>query len=93
MSRHNLPWKWERPTEKAKAFPKDKYGFTKHLTNAGDWVETDVLYGKEVKNIIDAAHAWAWFHKYTVKCNSFLFKDGKCVRITLVKKHRFRDYA
>lgn len=57
-------------------------------------METNSLHGKEVKNIIDAAHAWAWFHGYTVRCKSFPAEDGgKYVRVNLIKLHRHRDYA
>lgn len=85
---------WLRPTQISKTFPSDKYAFSIHLTRVGDWVETDALHGKEVKNIIDAAHAWAWFHKVTVQCRSSPAPGGgKYVRVTLVKKHRHRDYA
>lgn len=85
---------WLRATQKSKTFPTNKYSFSTHLTQIGDWVETDSLHGKEVKNIIDAAHAWAWFHGITIRCKSTLASDGgKHVRITLTKKHRYRDYA
>lgn len=85
---------WLRPTQISKTFPSDKYGFSVHLTRVGDWVETNPLFGKEVKNIIDAAHAWAWHHGVTVRCKSYPASDGgKHVRVTLIKKHRHRDYA
>ena len=86
--------KWRRPTEVTGKFPTDKYAFSIHLTKTGDWVETDSLHGKAVKNIIDAAHAWAWVHGVTVRCVSKYAPDGgKYVRVTLTKKHRHRDYA
>ena len=60
----------------------------------GDWVETGPITKKEYYNIQDAAHAWAWHRKYTVKTESDQLGGGlRVVRVTLVKKHRNRDYG
>lgn len=84
---------WLRPTQISKTFPRNKYHFDQHLTDTGDWVETNPLSPKEYDNIQDAAHAWAWFRKYTVKTRSYPTDTGRIMRITLVKKHRNRDYG
>lgn len=84
---------WLRPTQISKTFPANKYGFDQHLTDVGDWVETNPLTLKEYYNITDAAYAWAWVRQYTIKTKSHPSEGGKIVRITLVKKHRHRDYG
>jgi len=83
---------WLRPTQISKTFPTNKYGFDLHLTRAGDWVETNPLSQKEYYNIQDAAHAWAWTRQWTIKTRSYPTDEGRIMRITLVKKHRERDY-
>lgn len=85
---------WLRPTQLSRTFPSNKYQFSTYLTKVGDFVETESLDDKQRNNIIDAAHAWAWFHKKTVKCQSTKAPDGGFyVRVTLIKQHRYRDYA
>lgn len=85
---------WLRPTQISRTFPTKKYDFSTHLTQVGDWVETESLNAKERKNFVDAAWAWAWNKGYTVKTSSQPAPEGGWyVKATLVKKHRYRDYA
>jgi len=85
--------KWQRPTEITKKFPSNKYGFSVNLTRPGDWVETNPLTKKEYYNIQDAAHFWAWKHGVTIKTRSWpVDNEHRCMRITLVKLHRERNY-
>lgn len=83
---------WKRLPEITGQFPKNKYHFSTHLTRVGDWVETEVMNPKEVNNIMDAAHFWAWKHNLTVQVRTYPGEGGRHVRITLMKKHRERDY-
>lgn len=50
---------------------------------------------KDRKKIIDAAHSWAWHHKYTVNCVSYPApeEDTYTVYVELIKKDRDRDYG
>lgn len=85
--------KWLRPTEKTKQFPTNKYHFSQHLTQVGDWIETDPVTRSDVKKLNKAAHFWAWQHKCRVSVVYYPAPDDMCVvRITLVSKHRYRDY-
>ena len=87
------PKKWKRYYEVLGKFAENKYNFTEHLQNPGDYVETYPLEWKDQKRIIDAASAWSWEHQYTVKCQRVKRPDGTCVRVMLINKHKVRDYS
>ena len=84
-----------RPTQITKKFPENKYHFSTHLTQVGDWVETSPFTNKqEAINVRKAAHFWAWYHKCRVNAEVYDFGEGKWVaRVKLISKHRFRDYG
>ena len=85
---------WLRPTQISRTFPPNKYGFTHHLRQIGDWVETQPLDDKGYNNINDAAHFWAWRRGWRVTVLTQPDGEGKkIVRITLIAKHRERDYG
>lgn len=84
---------WTRAAAKAKAFPENKYNFSRYLTEIGDWVETHPIPLDQVLKLKYAIYAWAWYHKLKVKTKRIPAGDGKYrYRMTLVKKVRFRDY-
>lgn len=86
---------WVRWTESNRIFPSNKYNFSHHLKRKGDYVAAYPLSSKERKKLADAAYAWAWWHKYTVKITSFPWeKKGQyIVQVLLVSKYRERDYG
>ena len=85
---------WARWTEKTKAFPKNKYGFSEHLQRPGDYIVTGPLDFSARTKIIDAALFWAWTHQYTIKNRSIRVGEAEWkVRVDLIKLHRNRDYG
>jgi hypothetical protein len=85
---------WLRHTQVTKKFPKPKYGFTTHLKHIGDEVETFPMTKDDVERIKYAAFFWAWNKNYKIKFKRVrAAKDMWTVRITLVQKHRLRDYS
>jgi hypothetical protein len=66
--------RWPQITGK---FPENKYFFDKYLKDIGDWVETDHLTKKELKNFKDAAHIWAWRRKWAVQCQRIVANEEK----------------
>lgn len=87
--------RWKRWSECLQTFPSNKYEFSSRLKRRGDLLVTIPLSKKDRKRIIDAAHAWAWNKKYTVRCTSYpADEEGMyTVYIHLIKKDRDRDYG
>lgn len=84
---------WLRPTQVSKEFPKDKYHFSQHLENIGDYIETNPAPFEDIERLRKAATAWSWFHKVRVLFKRYRKFNGEYIlRITLVSKHRLRDY-
>lgn len=70
-----------------------KYGFSDHLKEVGDWVETYPLSDKDLYRICKAAHAWAYRKDKTVKVTTVYTVEGKCSRITLMKHYRNNGFS
>ncbi len=84
---------WLRPTQITKKFPSNKYRFSENLVDVGDFVETFPMPYEDCQRIQDAAHAWAWQHKYRVTTRCLPAREGGYfIRITLTSKVRVRDY-
>ena len=84
---------WLRPTQISKTFPANKYKFSEYLVNVGDFIETNPVTRADVKKLNKAAHFWAYQHKCRVSVIYYPLPDDMCtVVITLVSKHRYRDY-
>lgn len=84
---------WLRPTQITQQFPKNKYHFSSHLTNIGDWIETDPMSKEDRERIKKAVNFWAWHHNVRISFRSWPTSPTTwAVRITLVGKGRIRLY-
>lgn len=82
----------EKSPSKAAHFPSNKYNFTTHLNQVGDWVQTHPISRDEYIKIKDAAKFWAWNHGVRVKVQSNKVGDDKyTVTIRLVSLTRKRE--
>ncbi len=74
-------------------FPSNKYSFSEHLQQVGDWVRTGPLSAKDLKRFRDAAYDWAWQRKWRVTCKSIRVADDKWECICALKaKVLIREY-
>jgi hypothetical protein len=85
--------RWKRPGEITKTFQEDKYQFSKYLTDVGDYVETFPMPVEDQVRMRYAAHRWAYDRKWTISFRRYWRPDGRVCRVTLVKKHRIRDFT
>lgn len=83
---------WERWTQKTKQFPENKYNFSVHLTEVGDWVQTHPLTREEKDKITKAARFWAWYHDVSIKHEEVkINEDQWTVTIRLISLTRKRQ--
>jgi hypothetical protein len=83
---------WKRtPNIKPGERPENKYKFSSHLKEIGDFIETYPLPFEDRKKLKYAALIWAYRKKYVVKTET-VYDGGTCVRITLVSKRRPSRY-
>lgn len=81
-------------TMASRPFPKNKYHFSKYLVDVGDYLVTEpITPRKKAKLFAQAAYFWAWNHRKVIKTNIQPNVDNTwTVTVTLVSKHRKRDY-
>jgi hypothetical protein len=83
-----------RSNRKTPNNPRYKYNFKENLKDVGDYIETFPLSEKDAFNFKIAADMWSWRNAVTFQVNGYRQADGtRIVRVTLVKKHRERDYS
>lgn len=87
------PKTWTRATQITGKFPEDKYGFTQHLKQVGDYVMTYPMAKEDAVRVKWAAHQWAYRHECRVS-HSLIRRTGGLysARVMLVDKNRIRDY-
>ena len=66
----------------------NKYNFSFHLQEVGDWVETFPMSFYDRMQMNKAAHIWAYRKKWSVSAEQVAVPDGIGMRITLTKKYR-----
>ena len=66
----------------------NKYNFTHHLREVGDWVETFPMTMLERRQIYKAAHIWAYRKGYTIGVETVGMPGGLGIRLTLEKKYK-----
>lgn len=80
---------WKRtPNFLPDGTPIKVYGFSEHLKEVGDCLETFPLPVSERRKFLKAAHIWAYRKGYTVKVESVGYILERCMRVTLIKKYR-----
>jgi hypothetical protein len=84
---------WTRATQITGEFPEDKYGFSLHLKNIGDYVMTHPMDRYDAIKMKWAAHQWAFRNKKRVSFRLCRRHDGYSAQITLTDTKRVRDYA
>lgn len=85
---------WKRATQITGEFPKDKYGFSTHLVDKGDMIETFPMSWKDFQRFENAVYQWAWRHDKRVRTERVWHSnDTLGMRVTLVAHHRVRDYS
>lgn len=67
---------------------KNKYNFSFHLREVGDWIESGPLSFEERRLVTDAVVIWAYRHKYQVKVRTVGVLGGRGIHITLTAKYR-----
>lgn len=86
--------RWNSATETSPAFfPKPKYGFTKHLTNVGDFIRTHPLSYTDRWRFKRAAYDWAWHKRWKVSVKAYRkSRDTWEMECTLISKVFGRDF-
>jgi hypothetical protein len=84
---------WIRATQITGEFPENKYSFSQHLKERGDYVITGPISKQDFNRLKWAAHHWAYHHECRIKMKCHRQLDGMCKgQVTLVDLNRIRDY-
>jgi hypothetical protein len=85
---------WLRPTQLTRTFPTNKYFFSEYLQRVGDTIESPIMPIDDITKLKHAAYAWAYARKWRIKTERIpAGRDVQFIRISLVAKHRFRDFS